>query len=433
MTKRRIGTCALALLSASVVARSVPAEAQEEKKDVTWSLSGEARYRPEWRENTDLDSTREDQTRQGYMRLRLGVSILYKEDYRVFVQVQDARVAGEETSTGSNDKNLDLHQGYLEMKHLAGDRWNLIVGRQEWKYGDERLIGASWWSNVGRSFDGVKVRFAGHSYWIDGIAARIQTRPGPFGSPPVPATTGSDLFGLYGQCFARKGAEYEAYWLQYDDHVAKVGETGALGDSAIRAYGVRGKDHFGPVDVTVEGTLERGTLFGDDLRAGAAAAVAGYTIGSRAKIRLFGGYDYATGDRNPTDGKQEEFFNFFPTNHALYGYIDYQGWRNLRGPWGAVGLTAGRHYAQVKYHRFQLDQARDSWKDEAGVTVLGSDPTGQSGTSLGRELDLTWRFAWKEKTSFEAGYARFMPDRFARLTRGDDASDWAYVMLTATF
>src|SRR5260221_557426 len=321
MTKRRIGTCALALLSASVVARSVPAEAQEEKKDVTWSLSGEARYRPEWRENTDLDSTREDQTRQGYMRLRLGVSILYKEDYRVFVQVQDARVAGEETSTGSNDKNLDLHQGYLEMKHLAGDRWNLIVGRQEWKYGDERLIGASWWSNVGRSFDGVKVRFAGHSYWIDGIAARIQTRPGPFGSPPVPATTGSDLFGLYGQCFARKGAEYEAYWLQYDDHVAR----------------------------------------------------------------------------------------------------------------GAVGLTAGRHYAQVKYHRFQLDQARDSWKDEAGVTVLGSDPTGQSGTSLGRELDLTWRFAWKEKTSFEAGYARFMPDRFARLTRGDDASDWAYVMLTATF
>jgi alginate export protein len=96
-------------------------------------------------------------------------------------------------------------------------------------------------------------------------------------------------------------------------------------------------------------------------------------------------------------------------------------------------LTAGRHYAQVKYHLFQLDQPRDSWKDEAGVTVLGSDPTGQSGTSLGREVDLNWRFAWKEKTSFEAGYARFMPDRFARLTRGNDASDWAYVMLTATF
>ena len=123
MTNRRIGACALALLSAAISARFAPAAAAEEKKDVTWSLSGEARFRPEWRENTDLDSTKEDQTRQGYMRLRLGVSILYQEDYRVFVQVQDARVAGEEVNTGSNDKNLDLHQGFLEMKHLAADRW----------------------------------------------------------------------------------------------------------------------------------------------------------------------------------------------------------------------------------------------------------------------------------------------------------------------
>ncbi len=426
MTMRRIGAGALALLAAVMLARSLAAADQEEKKDVTWTLSGEARFRPEWRDNADLDDAIDDDTRQGFMRQRLGVSILYKEDYRVFVQVQDARVAGEEASPASNEKNLDLHQGLLEVRRVGFDRLSLTLGRQEWKYGDERLIGASWWSNVGRSFDGLKARYAGRSFWIDGIVARIANRT--VGA----ATTGSDLFGLYAQSFARKGAEYEAYWLLFDDHVSQAGETGVVSDSAIHALGVRGKDHFGAVDLTVEGTLERGRLFGDDLRARAAAAVVGYTIGSRSKVRFFGGYDYATGDRNPTDGRQNEFFNFFPTNHALYGYIDYQGWRNLRSPWGGIGLTAGRHYVQAKFHRFALDQARGPWKDDGGI-VFGFDPAGLSGKSVGRELDLTWRYAWKEKMTIEAGYARFMPDRFARLTRGDDSSDWAYLMLTAGF
>jgi len=432
-TKRRVCACALALLAAASLTRSVPAAGQEEKKDVTWTLSGEARFRPEWRDNADLDDAIDDATRQGFMRLRLGVSILYKDDYRIFFQAQDARVAGEEASPTSNEKNLDLHQGFLEIGRAGLEGLSLTLGRQEWRYGEERLIGAANWTNVGRSFDGVRARYSRRSFWIDGLAARIATRPDPAGPPPGPATTGSDLFGLYGHGSARQGAEYQAYWLLFKDHIPQAGETGVVSDSAIHAFGVRGKDHFGPVDFTVEGALERGRLFGDDLRARAAAAIVGYTVGSRPKVRFLSGYDYATGDRNPTDGRQGEFFNFFPTNHALYGYIDYQGWRNLRSPWGGFGLTAGRHYVQAKVHRFGLDQARGPWKSEDGRSVLGSDSTGRSGTSVGREIDLTWRYAWKEKASIEAGYAHFVPGRFARLTRGDDPSDWGYLMVTAGF
>ncbi len=432
MTHGRRGACVLVVLTAIILARPLLAADQEEKKDITWTLSGEARFRPEWRDNTDLNDGVDDQSRQGFMRLRLGATILYKDDYRIFVQAQDARVAGEEVNTGSNDKNLDLHQGYLEIKRLA-EGLSLVVGRQEWAYGDQRLIGAGWWSNNGRSFDGVKLRYAGRTFWLDGMAARIQTRPGPFGSPPVARTSGSDLFGVYFQSLARKGSEYDGYWLLFDDHVPKAGETGAFGDTAIQAFGGRLKDHYGPFDLNVEGVIERGEQNGDELRAQAAAVVLGYTRGSHPKVRLFGGYDFATGDSDPTDGRQEEFFNFFPTNHALYGYIDYQGWRNLRGPWAAVGVTAGRNYLQVKVHGFQLEQARGAWKDEAGATVFASDPTGSSGKGIGSEVDLTWRFALKEKTSFEVGYANFKPGRFARLNRGEDSSGWAYLMLTATF
>src|SRR5436309_10622484 len=64
MIKRRIG--AGALLAAAILARPVPAAGQEENKDFKWTLSGEARYRPEWRDNTDLNDRINDETRQGY-------------------------------------------------------------------------------------------------------------------------------------------------------------------------------------------------------------------------------------------------------------------------------------------------------------------------------------------------------------------------------
>jgi len=36
---------------------------------------------------------------------------------------------------------------------------SLKVGRQELSYGEERLVGAFAWNNIGRVFDAVKVRW----------------------------------------------------------------------------------------------------------------------------------------------------------------------------------------------------------------------------------------------------------------------------------
>jgi len=35
---------------------------------------------------------------------------------------------------------------------------------------------------------------------------------------------------------------------------------------------------------------------------------------------------------NPRDGKHQTFENLFPTNHKLYGYMDFVGWRNIHNP-----------------------------------------------------------------------------------------------------
>ncbi len=177
---------------------------------------------------------------------------------------------------------------------------------------------------------------------------------------------------------------------------------------------------------------ERGEFHGDDLDAEAAATQVGWTWGKEKKLRVFAGYDYATGDRDVADGEQNQFFNFFPTNHPHYGFMDYEGWRNIDSPYAGVSFAHGKHFYQAKAHRFRLESGFGPWQDASGA-VLGFDPTGASGDDVGDEIDLSYRYDWREKTRVEAGWSRFFPGEFAEATRGGDVSDWGYVQLVLGF
>jgi hypothetical protein len=418
---------AAALWPAALGAAGPAAAAEDE--DVTWSFSGEARFRPEWRDDADLDAGADDDRRQGFMRLRLAVGAEWKGRLRLFFQAQDSRVAGEEPATASSTRNLDLHQGFLDVGLTAGGTVRVRIGRQEIRYGDERLIGAFGWDNVGRSFDGARLRAQRGRATVDGFVAREADETDPSSG----ATTGSDLYGVYAQWARRPGAEYEAYWLGWGSRLEAAGDQPSTsGTSRVHVLGARVKDRRGRLDGLLEAAAERGRVAGDDLAARAAAVQAGWSFGSGTTVRLFAGYDYATGEEDPADGERREFFNFFPTNHPHYGYMDYQGWRNLRSPHAGIAVVRGRHTAQAKAHRFDLDEPRGPWKS-AGGQVLGHDPAGTSGRRVGSEIDLTWRYAWSGRAVVEGGYSRFRPGEFARSTRGPDPSDWAYVMMTATF
>ncbi|HLP77464.1 MAG TPA: alginate export family protein, partial [Candidatus Paceibacterota bacterium] len=57
-----------------------------------------------------------------------------------------------------SDGVVDLHQAYFTVGNHKEFPLSLKVGRQELSYGDERLVGAFAWNNIGRVFDAVKVR-----------------------------------------------------------------------------------------------------------------------------------------------------------------------------------------------------------------------------------------------------------------------------------
>lgn len=427
--KRRSVTGAFCVLAILAAADPAPAHGAESAGADAWKadLSGEVRLRGEYRDDNDLDRGEDDDRREGLQRVRLGVKLTRGEEVSVFVQAQDSRVAGEEEGTVSDEKNLDLHQGYVEVRAFGRSGLVLYAGRREWAYGDQRLIGNFGWDNVGRAFDGATLHWQRRGVWVDGFYGRLDHEV----VNAAGGTRGDSLAGAYAQWSPRKGDEWEGYAILFHDSAEAAGEGGS-GTTRVEMLGARARSQVRRLEYRLEAAVQRGRFNGDDHRAGAAAAQLGLDLGSRKRWRAIAGYDFAAGDADAADGEHGEFFNFFPTNHPHYGAMDLFGWRNLRSPWMGASFASARHGAQVRIHLFALDEAGGRWSSAGGAT-LGFDAAGGSGRRVGREADVTYRFGWSERIALEAGASRFEPGRFAEATRGPDPSHFGYLMLSVSF
>ncbi|MGL1386193.1 alginate export family protein, partial [Vibrio parahaemolyticus] len=67
---------------------------------------------------------------------------------------------------------LDVRQVYVEFGAKTSG-WNFRAGRQELIYGEERLVGASNWGNVGRSFDAARLSYMTKSARLDWFGGTV--------------------------------------------------------------------------------------------------------------------------------------------------------------------------------------------------------------------------------------------------------------------
>ncbi|MBI4460358.1 MAG: alginate export family protein [Acidobacteria bacterium] len=365
-------------------------------------------------------------------RVRLNARLRLTDTLTGLVQLQDSRFWGQEASTASNESNLDLRQGYLQVDRFLAPHLSLRLGRQELIYGNERLVGAFGWDNIGRSFDALKFSYTEPQWTTDFFFSRLNDRRN------AGRGDGSqDLIGLYthiGKSGGRWGLE--PYVLYLRDGLATRGEKGALipEPTCLVTLGFRHFASFASgLGYDVENAYQVGQNGPDTHRAAAVAAVGRYRSAGRLAPEAGFEYDFATGDSDPKDGRSEEFNNLFPTNHLLYGYADYLGWRNMQDfkPYFSFAPFANGR-AELSYHRFLLVESRGAWKN-AGGKVLGLDPTGLLGTDLGHEVDLTLTFPLYERVRVLGGYSVFIPGKFARGTQGPQASQFGYLQTLVTF
>jgi hypothetical protein len=413
------------------------------------TIGGEVRERYELRQDADFKTSVNDTLSFVGSRLRLNVGYEVAPDIGFFFQMQDSRLLGSETSTASNEKNLDLHQGYLTVKNLIGPL-TATLGRQEMVFGDSRLVGNVGWSNIGRSFDGLRLTYTSGPVRTDLWATTVKQYGTNVGADPTVSPTNQDSQQFYGIYASMKKGTFvvEPYVMVLRDtgNPGEKDSTGAL-VSPIATPAARGQSRVTPgfrvdgkllgdtVDMTAEAAYQmgsmgaRGTTPKSDIGAYAMAMKAGYTVPGPHKPRIGVEYDRASGDDTAGDDKFKTFENLFPTNHVQYGYMDYVGWRNmidLRVSFG-VKPTKGSGVS-IDYHRFSLAEKTDNWYAASGK-IFRTTPAGNTETDLGQEVDVTAYTMVKEKIKIEAGYGHFSLGDYVKVnfSGADHGSNFIYV------
>ena len=375
-------------------------------------FDGQIRLRFEGMDSTFVAATASNSTVP--LRTRLGVTAVIAENLQAVLQVQDSRLFGVEASTVSNDKNLDVHQAYGEVRSAwSSGEWRVRGGRQEWSYGSERIIGTTDWSNVGRVFDALHARLQQGGWTVDMAAARIaQLASGPNDT--------DDLFLSYNRyALPARDAAAEFYALYRDDSRGAFETT--VGERLAGSGGRLRFEH--------ELAYQMGRREQRDLGALLFSLQAHVRLAERGKPTLGAGFDYLSGDDLETE--ENEYFDvnrIFHTGHKFYGLMDVA--ERLAGTSGfldpyAVLAFQGRHdlRATTTVHVFFLDT----------TSFPGGLQAADAGGHLGTEVDLVLGITPREKLRLELGGAVFVPGDEMRDRDQGATGSWAYVQATLGF
>ena len=157
--------------------------------------------------------------------------------------------------------------------------------------------------------------------------------------------------------------ELDLYWLNLDrtatgEHHHTIG--GRVGNATENSS----------VDYDVEASYQFGSVGEHDIRAFMLAHQVGYAIPAPTRPRVYAGFDYASGDADPTDGTKGTFNQLFPLAHKYLGFIDLVGRQNIVAVSGGVSFTPARKLGvAVSGHHFSRAKSTDALYN-AGARIV---------------------------------------------------------------
>ena len=427
---------ALAVLSLCLT-HTKPAQAEFELADGKIKIGLNARVRYEFFNNTDFTSTTNDTRDYVLTRFRPTFTFLPHEQVSLVFQPQFSAGWGEvfgtsinsvnsaaanSTSGTLNDPVLGMHQAF--MTYTPTEWFSMSLGRQEWAYGDQLLIGSVGWHNTGRAFDGIKMRFSKERLWVDVIYSLLNDAESGAGrgACAAPCTFGDHHFGgLY--------ASWEAAeWLKAWDFYALYRL-----DSAARP---RAHNY-----VTI-GTRLKGKSNGWDYRLEATGQIGKSTAtGVNANQRDYQGdlevgytWENAWNFRIGLEGliASKNYIQMFPTAHKWLGFTDLFGRRNVMS--GIVHLSmqpSEKWKLKLDAHTIMRNSAASSLFALNGTTAVGAGAS--TSKFAGEEIDFAVSFHPIEMLSFSAGINSFIPMGFVKTNVGSDLAMFGYLQTNLKF
>ncbi len=414
---------------------SLGAERSVKKDWLKVKVGGEFRYRLEYRDNFNLNERTYEDDVINLLRTRLNVDLKFGPHFRVFAEGQEAHSFAQSSinKTSAFANEFDLRQLFAELKSpFKRVPLTVKVGRQELVYGDERLVGAFNWSNVGRVFDAVKLVYSPKQWFqLDAFVSQVVLVQK---EKPDSAAHHEKFYGIYGALKPFKDHVLDTFlFIRHNrDNGIRGERPGRLGPLKEYTMGNRFKGKLWDLDYGTEYALQFGSRAHEDIVAWAFHQEIGYTF---SKVfwtpRLLAEYNHASGDRNPTDGRFETFDNLFPTNHDKYGYIDFMSWKNTNDVRLGAGVKPHSKLAlSADFHWFFLDAKESPWFNAAASVFRAANP--RASETLGQELDLLATYKMTNHISFLLGYSRFWAGPFAEdtTTRSSGGKDDANLFYT---
>jgi len=287
----------------------------------------------------------------------------------------------------------------------------VIAGRQELRYGEERLVGISNWTNTSRTWDGFLGRIgdkdrldlfstsvvAIHPESLDKHGAGL-TFHGAVGTITtwVPHTVVIPF--VYVKAFP---------WVK--------SQQGTYGTETEVTPGAEASGkYWGSFYFEMLGALQRGSYSNDSIRSAAGYVKVGYTAEHFDwKPRLTGEYKYASGNRNLTNSSTRigTFDQQYPSNHNAFGMTDLFGYQNIKMERIHLDLSPAKRLSLlIEQEWLRVATVHDGVYGGAGTTTVKAPAEGFLSDDIGREFDASGQYVFlRNNLTLNFGIARFSP------------------------
>ena len=342
---------------------------------------------------------------------------------RFALEFEDSRRSNTVYARDTRDVNeFELIQGYGELYFddaLGHDPLGnarpirLRVGRMAWESLDRRMIGNNQWRNTTNNFEGLRLNLGQESndWEIDlwGVQPIVRDTD-KFDSP------NDDVWFFGGIVNWRRWSQ----WLTLQPYYLGLRQRarGALLEREVHAPGVRG---YGVVpDTAIDYDLSGTYQFGHEgSRAKSAYALTiefGYTFAHAWKPRASVFYGYASGDRDPTDQRDQRFERFFGFARP-WSADDNIVFENVKTPKIKLEFEPRKGLAiDGGYSWYWLASKRDRFNNLLnginGDNRFNRDRGGQSGDLLGQAVDVRVRYRLTPRIDTAVGYSHWLNGEF---------------------
>ncbi len=394
------------------------------------TIFGEIRPRAEYRDGYGLPLTTDDEG--GFFvqqRTRLG-AMFSNSLLKMQVTLQDARTWGEGAHNADNP-SIGVYEAWGEILMLPG----LVakVGRQPLKYDNRKLFSPANWSNTGNAFDIAMVKYnlnddflvdVGFSYSNNSAISKETYYD------PTMKYRFMELLWLSKKLSKEVTVTAIGVALSKQDTISCLGKSNYKKHEHYNQFTMGGTLKYKPqsfgLELFLEGyyqcgkTVYKGNL--DKLKSYYLVANASYQI--TPMFSLAAGYEYISGDKNPSNGVQKGFIHLFRGNHDFNGSMDYwnsTGNRGLQDFYGGV--------------LFDFNKKKTSLEGNFHIFKTAVQVSNLNGKKLGSEIDFKVKHKSYTWLSFEAGYSVYFVNENVRIIKGIAGKDtrtaqWAYVSMS---